>query len=288
MSETGAPNVGPPSNLHRRSALEGPRSLSQRMEQKFFIAPRRINLVLALLLRRCRWAVEYPEEQINSLYFDTIDLDQHQRSSAGEFAKDKVRIRWYGSKCDPHGGPLAPEDAVGPHSMAGPGESTVPVWLELKSRRGASSTKLRRVVEVQETALVPGRLAAGIVPADTLLQTIAEFGFFSKGSLRPVVVVSYWRRRFIEPQTGARVALDSHIRSSCVMSGVGRGEKGLELPGAIVELKAPKLDLPQCLRPLAEIGSSWTRYSKYSSSLEAHMSTLGAVSRLWPSGTMEG
>ena len=43
------------------------------------------------------------EEQINSLYFDTPDLDQHERSLAGEFAKDKVRIRWYGSEHDPHG-----------------------------------------------------------------------------------------------------------------------------------------------------------------------------------------
>jgi hypothetical protein len=287
--ETGPrlPEASPPDNLHRRSALEGRRSLSERVEQKFFVTPRRIGLVRALLLRTCRWAVEYPEEQINSLYFDTADLDQHERSLAGEFAKDKVRIRWYGFEHDPHGDSLDFREVTGPHGMIGSGEATVPVWLELKSRRGPTSTKLRTVVDVQSTALAPGSLAAGIVPAGILLRTMADFGFFAKGRLFPIVVVSYWRRRFVEPRTGVRVSLDSRIRSSVILPGVGRGEKGLELPGAVVEVKGPALNLPLCLRPLAEIGSSWTRYSKYSSSVEAHMSTIGAVSRLWPAGSLE-
>jgi len=271
----------PPPNLHRRSALDERRSLSERLEQKYFIAPRRVALALALLLRTCRWADQYPEEQINSVYFDTGDLDQHERSLAGEFAKDKVRIRWYGSEFDPHAG------SSGSGRTAASGEGTVPVWLELKSRRGFSSTKLRTVIDVQGTVLVPESLGAGIVPARTLLQTMAGFGFVPKGPLCPIVAVSYWRRRFVEPRTGVRVSLDVRIRSSMILPGVGRGEKALQLPGAIVELKGPTLALPLSLRSLAEIGSSWTRYSKYSSSLEAHMSTIGTVSRLWPSGVME-
>ncbi len=74
----------------------------ERVEQKFFVTPNRMILALALLRRTCRWDEMYPEEQINSLYFDTPDLEQHERSLAGEFAKAKIRIRWYGAEYDPH------------------------------------------------------------------------------------------------------------------------------------------------------------------------------------------
>ena len=102
----------------------------------------------------------------------------------------------------------------------------------------------------------------------TLARATAGFGFFTYAPLRPVIVISYWRYRFVEPETGLRISIDSHIRSSMVMPGVGRGERGLELPGAVVEVKGTRFDVPRSLRAIAEIGSSWTRYSKYSSSLD--------------------
>jgi hypothetical protein len=71
------------------------------------------------------------------------------------------------------------------------------------------------------------------------------------------------------------------------MPGLGIGERGLELPGAVVEVKGAVFDMPVPLLQLAQIGSSWTRYSKYASSLDAHAATRGGVSRLWPSGMME-
>ena len=263
-----------PDNLHVYEPSNGGRSLVERMEQKYFVAPAWMGQALALLRRTCRWDGQYPEEQVNSLYFDTSNLDQHQRSLAGEFAKDKVRIRWYGSEHDPHGSALSPQN------------ETVAVWLELKSRRGFASTKQRKALQVPAAALAPGELAAGIVPHATLMRCMAEFGFFSARPLYPVIAVSYWRCRFVEPRTGLHVALDSRIRSSAARPGIGRGERGLLLPGAVVEVKGPSAELPVCLRRIAELGSSWTRYSKYSSSLDAHASELGSVSRLWPSGTV--
>ncbi|OFW60314.1 MAG: hypothetical protein A2133_10165 [Actinobacteria bacterium RBG_16_64_13] len=235
-----------------------------RVEQKFFVAPSRIGAALALLRRTCRWDRDYPQEQINSLYFDTADLDQHERSLAGDFAKDKVRIRWYGTEHD----------------------ETARVWLELKSRRGFASTKQREALDVPAGLVALEALPRGIVPASVLLQTMAGFGFFSAKRLQPVIVVSYWRYRFVEPRKGLRVALDAHIRSTMVMPGAGLGERNLELPGAVVEVKSSSIDLPYSLRNVEELGSSWTRYSKYSSSLQAHAGELGSVSRLWPSGTM--
>jgi hypothetical protein len=285
-------------NLHVSLTCPASRAprLRERVEQKFFILPPREPVAFALLRRTCREDPEYAAGQVNSLYFDTPDLDQHQRSEAGEYGKDKVRIRWYGEEHDPHLTPGRPEGLPGdlpddpPADLAGdpPGATgrTVRVWLELKSRRGFASTKQRLPLDVPASALSRDSMHAGIVPAGTLMQTMAGFGFFG-GPLRPVIAISYRRHRFVEPQTGFRISLDSRIRSSLIMPGVGQGERGLELPGAIVEVKGPVFDIPRALRELAEIGSSWTRYSKYSSSLDAHASLRGSVSRLWPAGMME-
>jgi hypothetical protein len=277
-----------PPNLHigvTSPASVVPR-LSERVEQKFFVLPQRESLAFALLRRTCRVDSQYPVGQVNSLYFDTPDLDQHQRSDSGEYAKDKVRIRWYGEERDPH----RTNGSVG-HGAAALGMSArgdvVRVWLELKSRRGFASTKQRLSMPVPVTALAHPALARGIVPAITLARTMAAFGLFAGGPLVPVVAISYRRYRFVEPETGFRISIDSHIRSSMVMPGIGRAERGLELPGVVVEIKGSRFEVPRLLRPIAEVGSSWTRYSKYSSSLDGHDAASGAVSRLWPNGMME-
>jgi hypothetical protein len=282
-----------PPNLHvgptsRASVV--PR-LSERVEQKFFILPQKESAAFALLRRTCRAEQEYPVGQVNSLYFDTPDLDQHQRSDSGESVKDKVRIRWYGEEHDPHRSDRAARDgdanACG-MSPSGVGEDLVRVWLELKSRRGFASTKQRLCLNVPARALTFAALPQGIVPPVTLARTMAGFGFFTYGPLRPVIAISYWRYRFVEPETGFRISIDSRIRSSVIMPGIGRGERALELPGAVVEVKGSRFEVPRALRPIAELGSSWTRYSKYSSSLEGHESVSGSVSRLWPNGMMDG
>ncbi len=269
-----------PSNLHvcRTSKASTEPQLRERVEQKFFIPPERMTQALVLLRRSCRPDPEFPLGQVNSLYFDTCDLEEHARSDAGDSAKDKIRIRWYGQEYDPHltfGDWAAGDDPL------------VAVWLERKTRRGFASTKQRVTVDVPASALSFRALPRGIVPPAFLMGTMAGFGFFPRGRLCPVIAISYRRYRFVEPCTAFRISIDSHIRSSAVMPGIGRGERGLELPGAVVEVKGPVYALPDTLRPLGDIGSSWTRYSKYASSLDGHMAVPGSVSRLWPSGTME-
>jgi hypothetical protein len=255
--------------------------LPERMEQKFFIVPRRIPLARALLLRTCRLDPEYAEGQVNSVYFDTGDVDQHERSVSGELVKDKVRIRWYTDEYDAHRLAAIPG---GPDLRA---EDRVKVWLELKSRRGFSSTKQRRSVSVWRGNLASAVLSLGVVPPAAVIETMADFGFFAPRPMRPVIFISYTRHRFVEPFTGYRISIDTRIRSSLLLPGREFGENGLELPGAVVEVKCPVLGLPYSMRELDEIGSSWGRFSKYSACLEAHEAARGTVSRLWPSGLME-
>lgn len=40
---------------------------------------------------------QYPQRQVNNIYFDTPDLQFYQQSINGHFDRIKVRLRWYGN-----------------------------------------------------------------------------------------------------------------------------------------------------------------------------------------------
>ena len=236
----------------------------QRIERKFFIWPKHLHRAYALLRQVCRPDKQYPAGRINSLYFDTADLEQHERSTSGEFYKDKVRIRWYGY----------PQELT----------ENVDVFLELKSRQGFASSKRRRRFQVSRDTLSPDSLHTGIIKRITLNDTIGEFGYFSPQPLRPVIRISYSRYRFVEMSSGLRVALDYDICSSFVAREFGYGESNLPIRGAVIEIKGPTMELPRTLRRIKLLNTDWTRFSKYSHCIDAHMEVPGSLSRLWPSG----
>lgn len=236
----------------------------QRFERKFFVLPEHIDFAYALLRQSCHPDRQYPEEQINTLYFDTPDLEQYMRSASGEFKKDKVRIRWY-AKVENQ-------------------QEMVPVFMELKSRQGFASNKQRRELQVSARQLELARLGAGIVDKAMLINTVAEFGYFPALPLQPVIVISYWRYRFSEMLTGIRVSLDCHIRSSMVAAERGYGERELWLRGAVIEVKGPTMELPVTLKRMRFLDMDWGRFSKYGNCVESHLSGPGTVGRLWPSG----
>lgn len=240
------------------------KNLPQRFERKFYLPPARVGLAYGLLRQVCMEDREFPSEQINSLYFDTADLDQHERSSSGDFAKDKVRIRWYHEYKNLHG--------------------AQPVFIELKSRQGFAGTKQRMRMAVPSENLSLDKLISGIVPGNVLPDTLAGFGYFPPGILRPVIKISYWRHRFCDIMTGQRVSLDCHIRSTMIIPGPCNGEKELELPGAVIEIKGETLELPATLMRARMLDTDWTRFSKYSACIDGHNEPPGTVGRLSPSG----
>ncbi len=238
----------------------------QRIERKFFIKPGQIHLAYALLRQVCRPDRDYPSGRINSLYFDSNDLDQHERSASGEFIKDKVRVRWYGT----------------PDNL--PDE--VPVFLELKSRRGFASSKQRALFRVGRDKLEYQQLSKGIIERKLLVDTVWGFGHFPAKPLRPVITVSYSRYRFTEIGSGMRVALDYDISSTFIAREYGYAERSLPLRGGVIEVKGPTMELPRTLRRMKLLNTDWSRFSKYSHCIDAHLETPGTASRLWPSGRM--
>jgi hypothetical protein len=239
-------------------------TLPERFERKYYLTPREAGFAYGLLRQICLPAREYPSEQINSLYFDTADLDQHERSSSGDYYKDKVRLRWYG------------ED----NKLSG----MQPIFMELKSRRGFASTKQRLKLRVPAESLKLANLGKGIVPKTLLMDTLARFGYFPPEILLPIIRISYWRYRFSEIMTEQRVALDCHVRSTMIIPGSGNGERELELPGAVIEIKGRSMELPGALKRARILDMDWTRFSKYSACIDSHIEKPGTVGRLSPSG----
>jgi hypothetical protein len=238
--------------------------LPERFERKYYLAPKEVGLAYGLLRHICLMDSKYPSEQINSLYFDTTDLNQYARSASGDFRKDKVRIRWYGNN----------EDMNGMRA----------IFIELKSRRGFASTKQRLELQVPVESLVLENLRKGVVPRTLLMGTLARFGYFPFDMLQPLIKISYWRYRFSEVMAGQRVALDCHIRSTMIIPGLGNGEKELELPGSVIEIKGRTIELPPTLRRTKMLHIDWTRFSKYSACIDSHTEVPGSVGWLSPSG----
>jgi hypothetical protein len=237
-----------------------------RFERKFSILPRNIGFALAFLRQICRPDREYPKDRVTSLYFDSADLDEYIRSASGEFRKNKVRIRWYGTV----------RWRIGMTS----------VYLELKSREGFASSKQREKLTVHSENLLPIRLGRGIVDKTTLNNTLAKFGHFTETPLRPVIVISYQRYRFQEIQTGIRVSFDYDISASMIAPELRRHESRISLPGAVIEVKGPTLELPVTLRRMKFLDTDWSRFSKYGYSVDAFLSDPGSVTRFSPSGTI--
>ena len=251
-------------NVRLHDARNVSQALPARIERKFFIPAERVELAYGLLRTLCRPDRDFPAEQVSSLYFDTAGLDEYEHSLSGDFRKNKVRIRWYGTD--------------------GRESELATVFLELKSRRGFASTKQRLKVEVPSLKLEPAHLAAGIVSQGLLERTLAGFGFFMTQALLPVVKISYLRFRFRDPLIGQGLALDCRIRSSLVRPELGHGQRELEISGSVLEIKGHDLELPPTLKRLRLLEIDWSQFSKYSACLNAHGDRAGATGRLSPQG----
>lgn len=237
---------------------------AERFERKFFILPEKINFAYLLLRQFCRPDREYPESTVTSLYFDTIDLDQYNQSASGDFNKDKVRIRWYD------------EEAIAGDNL--------PVFVELKTRRGFASSKQRErlILPVEDIALP--QLGRGIITAGSLKNIVSRFGYFPEQPLRPVIRISYRRYRFSEMVTGTRVSLDYNIRSVMIAPELGHRERELRLQGAVIEVKGPNIELPVTLRKMKILDTDWSRFSKYSNCIDSHLAEPGTTGRFSPPG----
>jgi hypothetical protein len=230
---------------------------SRRFERKFEVPARYSGLARSLVRQTCRKDREYPEGRVNSLYFDSRDLDQYEISDSGDYAKNKVRIRWYGETL--------------------PDSGDVTVWVELKKRDGFACSKQRTNITIPVRDLSLSELQNGIIPAVRLEEILAGFGYFPPKQLGPVVMISYHRYRFNEMSTGFRVSVDEDIRAVIAAPTLARTEREIRVANGVIEVKGPTMDLPPTLRRMSFLDARWSRFSKYGTVLDLHF--LGTAVR---------
>lgn len=230
---------------------------SRRFERKFEVPAPCLGLARSLIRHTCRKDRQYPGGRVNSLYFDSRDLDQYEISDSGEFSKHKVRIRWYGETL--------------------PDSGEVPVYVELKQRDGFASSKQRTKIPVPVRDLALPGLQGGIIPAVRLEEILAGFGYFPPKPLQPVVMIAYHRYRFNELTTGIRVSVDEDIRAAIVAPNLARTGREIRVTNGVIEVKGPTMDLPATLRRMSFLEARWSRFSKYGTVLDLHF--LGTAVR---------
>lgn len=214
-----------------------------REERKYPLPSSRSPLLTAWLDARLPRDPSYPVGVVTSCYYDSANLDSYQESADGEFAKQKLRLRWYGEPVDQYAG----------------------VWLELKSRDGARSVKQR---VRYPSAGSPNHLGLLIPEREELVSRLRDLtdvaAFPLEPTLQPTALIRYQRIRWQSADGSVRASLDTNVRTAHP-----RGAPiWLPVPsGDVLELKS-RGDLPVQIAHLGQLGLRRTAHSKYALAVE--------------------
>jgi hypothetical protein len=166
---------------------------------------------------------------IISLYYDTPSLDFYGEARNGDYLKTKVRLRWY-------------------QTVFTSADQTIDCFFEIKRKRGALRHKQR-----QALALSAGCLSGDVFSSAQIANLPREMGGFScfnRGILVPMLVVEYQRCRYVDAQTGARIALDFAIGCRRANDAYVYGSVPIESALGVLEVKSKGAELPEFLRPM--------------------------------------
>jgi hypothetical protein len=207
-----------------------------RHEIKLELNGARANAVAAFLAAQCRSDRDYPGGIVSTIYYDTPSLALLGEKINSDFLKTKVRLRWY--------------DAP----------ATGPLFLEVKQKVGQRRFKRRLVVDDRAAALAstPLESTAFSAPLDQLRTQLAL-----PPRLAPLLQLSYRRRRFVDPGSGTRIALDTDIRVARINRQLLSRFDPSPLRAAVLEAKGSRATTPSFLAPLLGFGCRRAAFSKY-------------------------
>jgi hypothetical protein len=196
------------------------------------------------------FAQSYLPRQVNNAYFDTPDLDNYIDNLAGNAARQKARLRWYGQDVKQVLGALEFKHKLGrqgwkvTHTLAQPLDFTAMPWTEIVAA-------IRREID--------GGLRA-------MLDTCG----------RPVLINRFQREYYTSMEGGVRATLD--------YDQTGYDQRHAALPNlrfalplpdqVVVEFKAGNGNLPALARTLETFPLRVSRNSKYATAVEAMLGQL--------------
>ena len=230
--------------------------LMSRLERKIALPPHLAGFMVAWLRHCFIVDARYPKSVITSLYLDTPELDSYHECLNGDIYKNKIRLRWYDR----------PEN-----------DRDFNAYIEVKSKRGFNTVKHRSMVTLPG-ALINNNRIPDLVELPKSDEILAGLGRLSCQPLLPVILISYCRYRFRDPETGTSITLDSGISSRAVMPGVGWGIKQIQLKPAVLELKSLTMNVPRAFQELNQGHLQWSAFSKYARCLESHLEKPDVVS----------
>lgn len=216
------------------------------VERKLSGSARLLPFALAILDARCLPDGEYPDGHVRSIYFETVRLDSYAEKANGDHLKTKIRLRWYGE------------------SVPGP-DGTIPVFFERKNRIGIARDKFRKNSRAEKKRLEETPLDdPAFMEYVNLLS--AEAGIPEGFCRKPLLQISYQRRRWISPIDGSRVSLDWNICAERLNPEVFPWSEAvipLTLPTIVCEFKNAGGTVPDWLPLLEEGGFRYSSFSKY-------------------------
>jgi len=197
--------------------------------------------VVIWLRARCLPDPRYPDGRVTSIYYDDRNMTRLREKINSDFVKQKVRLRWY--------------------SHPATGALFDPAFVELKRKVGGRRFKTRVPLDLPVASL-----AAPHAPSSLLRQALATLrnaGHWVDTDLQPFLQIGFRRHRFIDPCSGSRISVDSHISGASVNAGMLPQSNPAPLAHAVVEVKGPRATLPASLAFLRHMGCRPESFSKY-------------------------
>ncbi|MCB0165118.1 MAG: VTC domain-containing protein [Anaerolineae bacterium] len=200
-------------------------------ETKYIFIAHQKNMILDWLEYCCIRDPQFYFGSISSIYYDTPGLHLYEEKLNSDYVKSKIRLRWYGDLKD-----LAPD-------------AKVKCFLEVKRKYGSVRQKERL-----DLVLPSEKLSNNPFFDEDILNMpsrACDLMSLTEKTLIPMLLIQYERYRFVDPQSGSRLALDTNIR--CLQA---NGEyipisTPVYLGAGVFEVKGTHQALPASLQPIS-------------------------------------
>lgn len=198
--------------------------------------------VIGIMRAFCEPDGDYPQGDLESIYFDDPMLTSYWEKANGDSLKRKIRIRWY------HTGETLSE--------------TTDAFLEVKDRIGAARDKARYRFKAPSALLIQSDLSSPEL-VSLLYSAISEAGFAINYGLVPSVAIRYRRFRFVCPQTLSRISVDWDIRATRSNRDIFPFAEPISCSATVCEAKSDYFRTWPFCDDLVRLGFRQESFSKY-------------------------
>ena len=236
------------------AAITTVQTAERQVEQKFIFPLLQKGMILDWLEHVGVPNSDYSYGPVSSIYYDTPGLELYGEKRNGDYLKRKVRLRWY-----------ADLQAVDSYS-------DVQCFWEIKQKLGARRHKQRSALCIKAHRLTQDPFSDELISG--LPASFGDSGFRFPQGIFPALMIRFDRLRFVDPRSGARLAVDTNISCQMVNTHFFAGLVPVDLGMGVLELKAQTLDIPESL----EMIGGWltrTSFSKYAQCVERVMQPIG-------------